>query len=43
MSKYEVIKSVVGSNKLSEDNKVWSIKMFLMGWLTEEEMKWIWE
>lgn len=43
MSKYEVIKKVVESNKVDDDTKVRYIDTFLKGWLTEEEIKWIWE
>ena len=43
MSKYEVIRLIMENNKLNEDEKVNFIKYFLGGWLTEEELKWIWE
>lgn len=43
MSKYKVIKAIMESDKISENEKVDCIKMFLGGWLTEEELKWIWE
>jgi hypothetical protein len=43
MSKYEVIKNVVESKKINESDKVYYIEMFLRGWHTEEEIKWIWE
>lgn len=42
MSKYEVIQKIMGST-MSEDNKVYFIEMFLKGWHTEEDIKWIWE
>ena len=43
MSKYEVIKKIMGSKKLTDNNKVYYIEMFLKGWHTEENIKWIWE
>ena len=43
MSKYEIIKKVMESTKINEDCKVYTIEMFLKGWYTEEQMKWIWE
>lgn len=43
MIKYEVIKSIMESGKLNENDKVYYIEMFLKGWHTEEDIKWIWE
>lgn len=43
MSKYEVVKKIVGSNKVDENTKVRYIHIFLNGWLTEDEIEWIWE
>ena len=43
MSKYEVIKQIMESKKLTDNNKVYYIEMFLKGWHTEENIKWIWE
>ena len=43
MSKYEVIKAIMESNEINEKNKVYHIEMFLKGWSTEEDLKWIWE
>lgn len=43
MKKYEVIKKIINSNKINEDDKVYCIETFLKGWSTEEEIKWIWE
>lgn len=39
MEKYAVIKKIMDS-KISEDDKVYYIEMFLKGWLTEEDTKW---
>lgn len=43
MSKYEILEKIMDSAKLSENEKVDTIKTFLLGWLTEENLKWIWE
>lgn len=43
MSKYEVIKNIMESARLDENHKVWYIEMFLKGWHTENNIKWIWE
>lgn len=43
MSKYEIIKKIMESEAISESNKVYHIEMFLKGWSTEEDLKWIWE
>lgn len=43
MSKYEVIKNIMDSEELTEDEKMYYIEMFLKGWHTKEELKWIWE
>lgn len=43
MDKYEVIKKIINSGKISESDKVYCIETFLKGWSTEEEIKWIWE
>lgn len=42
MSKYEVIKKIMESEKINEDDKVYAIEMFLKGWLEKEEIEWIW-
>lgn len=42
MSKYEVIAKIMGSTRINEDDKVYAIKMFLMGWYTEQNIEWIW-
>lgn len=39
MSKYEVIKNIMENEKLNENDKVFSIEMFLKGWWTEEHIK----
>ena len=43
MNKYEIIKRIMESNKINENNKVYAIEMFLKGWWTEENIKWLWE
>lgn len=43
MTKYEVIEKIMGSNKIDENNKVYYIEMFLKGWNTENDIKWLWE
>lgn len=43
MNKYEVIKKVMESTKISEDSKVYIIEMFLKGWFTEEQIEWVLE
>ena len=43
MTKFEVIKKIMESNAINENDKVYYIEMFLKGWNTEEEIKWIWE
>ena len=43
MSNYEVIKKIMGSEKINEHDKCYYIEMFIKGWHTEEEIKWIWE
>lgn len=41
MSKYEVIKAIIESKQVSdEEDKVYAIEMFLKGWWTEEQVKW---
>ena len=41
MNKYEVIKKIMESESINENDKVYHIEMFLKGWLTEEDLKWI--
>lgn len=42
MSRYEVIKKVMDSARVNEDDKVYAIEMFLKGWYTEQNIEWIW-
>ena len=42
MEKYAVIKKIM-DGRISECDKVYYIEMFLKGWLTEEDMKWIFD
>lgn len=41
-NKYEVIKKIMESIRINEDDKVYAIEMFLKGWYTEKEIEWIW-
>jgi hypothetical protein len=41
MAKYEVVKKIMNSNAVNENDKVYYIEMFLKGWHTEEDLKWI--
>ena len=43
MNKYEVIRKIVESERINESDQVYYIEMFLKGWNTEEDLKWIWE
>lgn len=43
MSRYEVIKRIMESTKLNEEDKVYKIALFLKGWLSVEQLSWIWE
>lgn len=43
MTEYEVIKKIMDSNKIDENDKVYFIQSFLLHWSTEEKLKWIWE
>jgi hypothetical protein len=43
MTKYEIIKKIMGSEKISENEKVHAIEMLLKGWSEPDEIKWIWE
>ena len=43
MGKYDVIKKIMDSNRVSNEDKVYCIEMYLKKWSTEEELKWIWE
>ena len=43
MSKYEIIKKIMESDKIDEGFKVHCIQSFLLNWETEKSLKWIWE
>lgn len=43
MSKYEVIEKIMESNRINKDDKMYAIEMFLKGWYTEDDIKWMWE
>lgn len=42
MSKYEVIKKIMESARINEDDKVYAIEMFLKGYYTAQNIEWIW-
>ena len=41
--KYDIIKKIMASGKIDKGKKAYYIEMFLKGWFTEEEIKWLWE
>ena len=43
MTKYQVITNIMNSDKIGENDKVYFIEMYLKGWSTENDVKWIWE
>ena len=43
MSEYAVIGKIMESDRITEKDKVYFIKMFLTGWSEEEDLRWIWE
>lgn len=43
MTKYEVIEKIMKSTKISEEEKVRTIKTFLLGWLKDDDLSWLWE
>lgn len=43
LSKYEIIEKIMNSYKLNANDKVYIIEMFLKGWTTEKNIKWILE
>lgn len=43
MAEYEVIKNIMNSNKINENDKVYYIEMFLKDWYTAEDLNWIWD
>lgn len=43
MSKFEVIKSIMESTRINDDDKVYFIEWFIKGWYTEKDIEWIWE
>ena len=46
MDKYDVIKKIMDAENragFGKPEKVYYIEMFLIGWYTEEDIKWIWE
>ena len=43
MKSYDVIRKIVESTRINEDDQVYYISMYLKGWLTAAEIKWIWE
>lgn len=43
MTKYEVIEKIMGSKHVDENDKVFFIESFLKGWITVDDIKWLWE
>lgn len=43
MTNYEVLKNIMNSNKIGEEDKVYYIHCFLLHCFTVEQIKWIWE
>lgn len=43
MKKYDVIKRIMESTRLNESDQAYYIEMFLGGFYTVDEIKWIWE
>ena len=43
MSKYQIIKKIMQSERINQDDKVYYIEMFIKGWHTEEDLKWIFD
>lgn len=43
MTKYEMIKAVINSDKITENDKLNYIQLILGNWLKENDIKWIWE
>lgn len=43
MQKGEVTKRIIESTRINEADQIYYIEMFIKGWLTEEDIKWIWE
>lgn len=43
MTNYEVIKKIMDSEKISNDDKAYYIEMFLKDWYTLLDIDWIWE
>lgn len=43
MNKYQVIKQIVESKKINDDDKVYYVEMFVKGWYDETDLEWIWE
>ena len=42
MNKYQVIKNIMHSTKINDDDKTYYIEMYLKGWHTAEDIEWIW-
>ena len=43
MTKYEVIRKIMESNRINEGEKAYSIEVFLKGWATEQQLEWVWQ
>lgn len=42
MNKYQVIKNIIESTRINDDDKAYYIEMYIKGWHTEQEIEWIW-
>ena len=43
MAEYEVIKNIMNSNKINENDKVYYIEMFFFFFYTAKDLNWIWD
>lgn len=43
MTKYDVVKNIMESQRVNEDEQAYFIEMYIKGWFTVDEIKWIWE
>lgn len=43
MTKYEIIRNIMESTRINENEQAYYIEMFIKGWYTESDIKWIWE
>lgn len=43
MKKYEVIRKIIESQRINEADQAYYIEMYIKGWHTVNDIKWIWE